>query len=278
MEKTFLIVLLALSPSLLLGHPSDKIGLKRVQSLNSLSKSELVHLKVLKRLVPRAIPKPILDAFTKAEEGDPIYPYDSIDDFFLDARQLFTQTKKTSDTTTLPEFKYYFALNFCLWFWCINIDVNFASKNTRFLGSDTVTSENQITPDTFTNIFKVGHFNWTSPGYMINVTDYDAQRIHLTQNSFYSFENISIAFSLKYEHVPEIGIQVSNLTIHFNPGRVIGGVRELTIWDFNGNLQEQEYVDLESNPIHREMASYWEYDKRSYRAGLEASLNCVLVS
>lgn len=69
---------------------------------------------------------------------------------------------------------------------------------------------------------------------------------------------------------------MSKIFIYFNPGRVRGWVRDISQWDFEGNLLET--YEPEEYPYDEIMTETWGYYKREFTASLEHSLNCLLVN
>jgi hypothetical protein len=199
-------------------------------------------------------------------------PY--VDNFFVDGRQLFTQSKNTAVDAQLAEIDWRFRYSFCIWFFCIDEELSFTTKDSKFIGTDTIKSDTKITPTTIENTFEIRLFNWTSPGFLFNSTDYIRESIWLDQNAFISFENVTIAFFCNYHFVPDVGIQIANLSIHFNPGTVRGWVSDITQWDFHGNLVG--VYEPEEYPYDEIMTDTWGYYKRDYTRGLQYSFNCLL--
>lgn len=59
---------------------------------------------------------------------DETYPYPYIDNFFVDGRQLFTQSKNIAEDANLPEIDWRYRYSFCFWTICIDEELALTTK------------------------------------------------------------------------------------------------------------------------------------------------------
>lgn len=90
-------------------------------NFENLSAKDRVVLHLLSKIHPKAFKGIPDNIFAEINE----YSYlASIDNFFVDARQLFTQAMKIADNANHPEIHWSERYTFCFWVWCIDLELS----------------------------------------------------------------------------------------------------------------------------------------------------------
>lgn len=93
-------------------------------NFQSLSWKDKTILHLMSKIHPEAFRQLPLHIFSEINE----YAYiSSIDNFFVDARQLFTQVMKIPESANHPELHWRERYDFCIWFFCINFELSLSS-------------------------------------------------------------------------------------------------------------------------------------------------------
>ncbi|CAL8103676.1 unnamed protein product [Orchesella dallaii] len=204
------------------------------------------------------------------DETDPL-PY--IDYFYVDFRSLLLQSIKVTEEPVLPELDWSYRFDACGSWVCIDYFFTLTSAETILQGQKQISSANEVTPNSFTNRFHVPNLQWHSPKFMFNFTDNIMDIQHLNQDLYVALNNMTAITSGNYEYVPELGIQVRNLTIDFSLGCLRSNIENISIVRANGSVEIKDPI---KSDVTEDIVGVWSIYKEEYELSTQFRINCLL--
>ncbi|CAL8136512.1 unnamed protein product [Orchesella dallaii] len=196
-----------------------------------------------------------------------------IDYMFVDFRSLLTQSLKVPENIPLPECDDHHIIDINESGWVFNWTLSWTSEESQMIGQQDTTSINEVTPTTFKNSFHAPSFVWRSPKAAYQFYDNYYGEFVRAQNFYYGIKDLYLNTSANYEFVPDVGIQISNLTIGFDIGYLRYNVEDI-IWGYQNGTTERfpgyKYDNTDT------LLYEWKYNQAEYLIGLEFRINCVL--
>ncbi|CAL8103679.1 unnamed protein product [Orchesella dallaii] len=204
------------------------------------------------------------------DETDPL-PY--IDYFYVDFRSLLLQSIKVTEEPVLPELDWSYRFDACGSWVCIDYFFTLTSAETILQGQKQISSANEVTPNSFTNRFHVPHLQWHSLKFLFNITDHEVNEQHLNEDLYVALHNLTIVTSANYEYVPELGVQVRNLSIDFSLGYFRSNIENISIVRADGSV---EISDPIKSDVTEDVVQTWIDYKEEYELSLQFRTNCLL--
>ncbi|CAL8136510.1 unnamed protein product [Orchesella dallaii] len=192
---------------------------------------------------------------------------------FVDFRSLLTQSLKVPEKIPIPEAESFYIIDINEAGWVLNWTVSWVSKDSEMVGTQDTTSVNEVTPTTFKNTFHVPSFVWRSRNAACQIQDNYYGEFVRAQNIYYGIKDLYLNTSANYEYVPDVGIQISNLTIGFDIGYLRYNFEDV-IWGYsNGTTERFPGFKYDNAPT---LLWEWKFIQAEYLSGLEFRINCVL--
>ncbi|ODM97073.1 hypothetical protein Ocin01_09614 [Orchesella cincta] len=206
------------------------------------------------------------DLFSEDDKPD-------VDVVFTDIRSLLTLSRTIPEEAgILPEVDWYFSWGGCWFGWCFDQTMILTSNDTIITGQKDVTSVNEVTPTSFKNTFHSPAFAWHSPNCLFNLTNHLENITDLYRDFYFTITNLTLVSSLNYEYVPDLGIQVSNLSVEFGYGHMVTNIEDVTKIRGDGSVEIRD-------PIKNDLTFYfdkWEDYKTEFIPSFEFRINCLL--
>jgi len=141
------------------------------------------------------------------------------------------------------------------------------------IGQKRTTSVNEITPTNFKNKFLAPLFIWRSPQAGFMIYDNNNGDFYMLKNFYLGLSNLGFNTSVNYEFVPELGIQISNLSIEFDVSYLRMSIEEMVL-HYEGTTKDYGpwKYDYAEN-----LFGDWKYHEERYLDSLQFRINCVLV-
>ncbi|ODM96136.1 hypothetical protein Ocin01_10542 [Orchesella cincta] len=196
-----------------------------------------------------------------------------IDYMFVDIRNFFIQSIKVNENQGgLPELDWAYTVFNDYWF-VFNITVTYKTRETQMVGQKTTTSVNEITPNSFKNSFYVPSYIWRSPGALFQVYENDEGYSLNAEDWYLGINGLTLNTSFNYEYVPDLGIQISNLTIDFDMNYWRTNCEYIYWMHPNGTREDYESIKWDYEDI---LLDEWKYSQEDYLDALQFRINCVL--
>ncbi|CAL8103685.1 unnamed protein product [Orchesella dallaii] len=267
MKSTVLLVVLGCAFTALAIHPNAE---NKLLSLKSLSPIQKLGVFAASNLIKKnTTPKTL--SWNDIFDETSIYP--AIDFFYADFRALLVQAIKVTEEPALPELDWSYKVDICVIFWCFDLTLTFTTAETILLGQKQISSVNEVTSNSFTNRFHVPHFQWHSPKFMFNITDHEVNEQHLNEDLYVALHNLTIGTSANYEYVPELGVQVRNLTIDFSLGYLRSNIESISIVHADGSIEVSDPI---KSDVTDGIVETWIDYKEEYELSLQFRINCLL--
>ncbi|CAL8103682.1 unnamed protein product [Orchesella dallaii] len=217
------------------------------------------------------------DTIAKTLSGSDLFDETSvlpiIDFFYADFRALLVQAIKVTEEPALPELDWSYKVDICIIFWCFDLTLTLTTAETIILGQKQISSVNEVTPNSFTNRFHVPHLQWHSLKFLFNITDHEVNEQHLNEDLYVALHNLTIVTSANYEYVPELGVQVRNLSIDFSLGYFRSNIENISIVRADGSV---EISDPIKSDVTEDVVQTWIDYKEEYELSLQFRTNCLL--
>jgi len=201
------------------------------------------------------------------------FPY--VDFMFVDIRSLLTQAIKVDEAAPapLPEIEWSYDIDLNETGYIINVTLSLWTAQTQMSGQNQTTSTNEITATSFKNSFHVPSFVWKSPFAGFKIYDNLYDEYTLLRDYYLGINNLFLNTSANYEFVPEVGIQISNLSIGFDMAYFQTNITEISLHYSNGT---EEQLTPSNIDYREDLMLNWEGYQEDYTESLEFRINCVL--